>query len=296
MKRKLASASPPGMLPRLPDWVAGHDISIPENAVFAAGAALCALHLAQKVDTLPQALWRARLALSASQNCAQFAGRPESVAQMRDEVHLLRPGETPGPAGAILQAWLRATERPISPPSLQRALPHLDKVQLDGWTAPYTAAPIAGAAQLVQAILTDLPRAETTALILADSALSHALGWQYMVPLLASGLHRRDLMRCDTELQQACARALVTSARHALTLAADLTRKADALRAVAPKLRAKGAHPAVSLFLAQDALAPSRALVPVMSDRAARRFCERLVELGVVRELTGRESFRLYGV
>ena len=33
-----------------------------------------------------------------------------------------------------------------------------------------------------------------------------------------------------------------------------------------------------------------------MSDRAARRLCDRSVELGVVRELTGRDTFRLYGV
>ena len=33
-----------------------------------------------------------------------------------------------------------------------------------------------------------------------------------------------------------------------------------------------------------------------MTDRAARRFCDRLVELGVARELTGRATFRLYGL
>tara|TARA_R100000687_G_scaffold77703_1_gene70407 strand:+ start:278 stop:397 length:120 start_codon:yes stop_codon:yes gene_type:complete len=33
-----------------------------------------------------------------------------------------------------------------------------------------------------------------------------------------------------------------------------------------------------------------------LSDRAARRLCDRLVDLGVVRELTGRDTFRLYGV
>lgn len=33
-----------------------------------------------------------------------------------------------------------------------------------------------------------------------------------------------------------------------------------------------------------------------MTDRAARRFCDRLVELGVARELTGRRTFRLYGL
>lgn len=64
---------------------------------------------------------------------------------------------------------------------------------------------------------------------------------------------------------------------------------------VAPKLRAKGADAAVALFLSQEAVAPM-ALTSLRSDRAARRFCDRLVELGAVRELTGRDTFRLYGI
>jgi hypothetical protein len=38
------------------------------------------------------------------------------------------------------------------------------------------------------------------------------------------------------------------------------------------------------------------ALASLNSDRAARRFCDRLVGLGAIRELTGRDTFRLYGV
>lgn len=78
-------------------------------------------------------------------------------------------------------------------------------------------------------------------------------------------------------------------------MAADLARRAAHLNAVAPKLRAKGAEEAVALFLTRDAVA-STALTSLSSDRAARRFCDRLVELGAVRELTGRDSFRLYGI
>ena len=66
------------------------------------------------------------------------------------------------------------------------------------------------------------------------------------------------------------------------------------MTAVVPKLRARGAGQAVDLFLSHDALAPSA--LDFMSDRAARRLCDRLVSLGAVRELTGRETFRLYGV
>jgi len=59
----------------------------------------------------------------------------------------------------------------------------------------------------------------------------------------------------------------------------------------------------VTLFLTEDAVAPALMLSPriqgtsiAMTDRAARRFCDRLVELGVARELTGRSTFRLYGI
>lgn len=77
--------------------------------------------------------------------------------------------------------------------------------------------------------------------------------------------------------------------------AADLARRAARLKEVAPKLRARGAEEAVALFLSRDAVAPT-ALASLRSDRAARRFCDRLLELGAVRELTGRDTFRLYGI
>ena len=55
--------------------------------------------------------------------------------------------------------------------------------------------------------------------------------------------------------------------------------------------------------MTKDAVLPSSMLSPKiqgtnvkMTDRAARRFCDRLVELGVVREITGRSTFRFYGI
>ncbi|CAM5422423.1 hypothetical protein FALB51S_02534 [Frigidibacter albus] len=139
------------------------------------------------------------------------------------------------------------------------------------------------------------PRAETEALILADAALARAAGWAHLLPLLATSLKPRDLRLRGADLQLACHRALVTAARPAASLAVELARRAGHLRAVAPRLRARGADQAVALFLSRDALAPAE-FTALMSGRAARRLCDRLVELGALRELTGRDTFRLYGL
>ena len=58
---------------------------------------------------------------------------------------------------------------------------------------------------------------------------------------------------------------------------------------------ASGKSTVVERLLADDALAPS-ARIGGLSDRAMRRLVDRLTALGLVRELTGRPSFRLYGL
>ncbi len=149
------------------------------------------------------------------------------------------------------------------------------------------------AAMVLEAVLTATPRAEVPALVLADAALAQALGWEHLLPLLAAGLKWTDLRKQGDDLRLAFHRALTSSAVDAVRQAADLARRAAHLKAVAPKLRAKGAGDAVEMFLTRDAMAPSALPLP---DRAARRLCDRLVDLGAVRELTGRDTFRLYGV
>ena len=145
---------------------------------------------------------------------------------------------------------------------------------------------------VLEAVISEAPRADESALILADAALAQALGWDHLVPLLAAGLKRADLRKRGEDLRLACHRALLSSGVEAVRLAADLARRAAHLKAVAPKLRAKGAGDAVAMFLSRDAVAPSALPLP---DRAARRLCDRLVDLGAIRELTGRDTFRLYG-
>ena len=282
-----------GTLPRMPSWVTSARSETLEDVAFLSGAALNHLHVVLGRAEVPQALLRDRLALSAAAACVAFSGRPEREAELRDAVHLLRPGDLPGPTGETCLAWRRAVERPVSIKALGRALPAFEPGQIATRLDAGKGAPVTRAAMVLEAVLREAPRAEVAALILAEAALAQTFGWDHLLPLLAAGLKRADLRKHGDDLRLACHRALVLSAVDAVRLSVDLARRAAHLKAVAPKLRAKGAGDAVKMFLTRDAVAPSALPLP---DRAARRLCDRLVDLGAVRELTGRDTFRLYGV
>ena len=283
------------MLPALPGWIVPGPMETLESAAFRSGAALAHLTFVTTAADLPLALWRDRLALAAAEVCVGFAGRREGACALRDALHLTRPGDNPGPAGKVLRQWSNAVARPISVTGLARALDGAAPERIALCLDAMGLTPVDRAAQVIEAVLTDSPRAETAALILADAVLSMALGQDHVLPLLSLALKTRDLRLRGDDLRLACHRSVVAGARQAVPLAVDLARRAARLHAVVPKLRAKGAVRAVDLFLSRDALAPS-ALVAFMSDRAARRLCDRLVDLGALRELSGRDTFRLYGV
>lgn len=280
-------------VPALPGWIMAVRDETLENAAFLSGAALAHLHLVLARDAVPQGLLRDRLALRAAEASMTFSGRPERAVDLRDALHLLRPGDLPGPTGEIYLSWRRMAQRPISVAALHRALPDVAPATIAGWFDAGKGAPIPRAATVLERVLTEAPRAEVPALILADAALARAIGWRHPVPMLAVGSRRGDLRRRDADLRHACHRAATGSAIAAARLAGDLARRAARLTAVAPKLRAKGAGQAVEMFLTWEAVAPSALPLP---DRSARRLCDRLVELGALRELTGRATFRLYGL
>jgi len=280
-------------IPRMPAWVTSGRVETLETVAFLSGAALSHLHVVLSREDVPQTLLRDRLALRAAEACIAFSGRPERAGELRDAVHLLRPDDLPGPAGETYLAWQRAVEKPVSVKALGRALPNVEPGQIATWFDTGQGGPVGRAAMVLEAVLREAPRAEVTALILADAAIAQALGWDHLMPLLAAGLKRADLRKRGDDLRLACHRAIVSSVAEAVHLSADLARRAAHLKAVAPKLRAKGACDAVEMFLTRDAVAPSALPLP---DRAARRLCDRLVDLGAVRELTGRDIFRLYGV
>lgn len=280
-------------LPRLPSWDTAGSAETLEDMAFLSGAALSHLHLLMARDDLPKPLLRARLALRAAEACVRFSGRPERAGALRDAVHFLRPGDLPGPGGEVYLSWRRAVEGAVSVRSLGQALPAVEAGRIADCLAAGQGAPVSRAARVLESVLTNAPRGEVSALILADATLAQSLGWDYLVPLLAQGLTSADLRKRGEDLRLACHRAVASSAAEAVGLAADLARRAAHLKAVAPKLRAKGAKDAVEMFLACDAVTPSALPLP---DRAARRLCDRLIDLGAVREFTGRDTFRLYGV
>ncbi|MFG6535219.1 DUF1403 family protein [Sulfitobacter sp. 1A16787] len=280
------------IIPRMPSWVTAAPAETLEDMAFLSGAALHHLHLLMARDDVPKTLLRARLALRAAEACVRFSGRPERAGALRDTVHFLRPGDLPGPAGEVYLSWLGAVARAVSVRSLGRALPAVDEDRIADCLNAGRGAPVSRAGRVLEAMMATV-RQEVPALILADAALSQALGLDHVTPLLAAGLKRADLRKRGDELRRACHRAVVASAVETARLAADLTRRAEHVNAVAPKLRAKGAGEAVEMFLTRDAVAAAALPLP---PRAARRLCDRLVELGAVRELTGRDTFRLYGV
>lgn len=94
---------------------------------------------------------------------------------------------------------------------------------------------------------------------------------------------------------QALALAYAQAAARAIDLAGELARRTVTLQAVTPKLRAKGADAVITALLNEDALVGSTKNGGI-SDRGLRRLFERLVALGALREVSGRPTFRIYGL
>lgn len=301
--------------PILPRWIMDGSVAETlETAGFASGSALTLLHVALNEPNMnvPAKLLRNRLALRAATRCLKLEGRGQSEADIRDAYLLTAAGDAMGPAGDMLALWRAGSAisllhagwqdrlRNLLPGDMQERWPDwLDHLNEN------LGNPVAHARLVLSTIVQDFPRYEAAALICADTVLARALGWDRPLPLLGLHLNRKVLRDISdgADIQIACHNAVARGAQDAVRAAYDLARRAARLRAVAPKLRSKGSDEAIALFLSEDAVLPSTMLSPTirgsstaMSPRSARRLCERLIELGVVRELTGRASFRLYGV
>jgi hypothetical protein len=256
--------------------------------------------------------WRRRLALKAAAASARIARRGEDEATLRDAFLLRHGGDDPGPAGRMLVAW-RGLDR--SAPLADDSILHLaETLQLkldDALRAAIAdvrqladsahAAPFA-AAQAARIVVAQRPDAEILSLWLADAVLAARLKWPLPLPLIAGALVHPSLRSGghrpypgDAAWTRSCCVAYGRAAVAACDLFAELGRSSQKLIAVAPRLRARGAGAVIETLLDEDAVLPS-ARRGAMSDRGMRRLFDRLVALGGVRELTGRSTFRLYGL
>ncbi|MER8395744.1 DUF1403 family protein [Mesorhizobium sp. M0959] len=298
--------------------LAGKDV---EEVALAAGATIGALDAMVRRQERWAGAWRQRLALVAAAVTAKQAGRVEDESALRDAVLLTRPGDNVGPAGRMFLAWRRLAARPaeelLTKKTLAAVLEDLGHARDDEAVSDLAddlrqlSASIGMVGMMTGAIAIAERQGfgRVVGAWLADAMLAQRLGWAHAMPLLgaeaalgASARPRRaaaSSVATSTETDREPAKSLLAAqaraALRAVDLSAELERRADWLLAVAPKLRAKAADTVVERLLSDDAIVASEQIAG-MSDRGLRRLFDRLVELGAVRELSGRPTFRIYGL
>ena len=288
-----------------------------------APASLCSTPILHENPPFAGAL-RQRLALRAAAACVKMARLREDAAGLRDAEHLAPGAGTTqtSPAGRIHRLWRLFASRPMRlDASTLRIAADLvgltDATSFDGLAgalrdivagAEHPLAAAVGASAAAMKLLSDAPPVdvEIFALWLSDLALAQRLRWDAPVPLLATTITHASLRRgpsgkrprpADPDWVDAAAGAYAMAAQEAYALAGELARAGEKLLAAQPKLRAKSAGRVIELLLSDDAVSPARAAKAArLSDRAARRLFDRLIELGAVRELSGRPNFRFYGL
>jgi hypothetical protein len=307
MSNRVVPASPPPLPPRpSPSWARPKGETFEgADAAFLAGANLAALDARVRADAPFAGLWRNRLALRAAVAHARLLGRREGEAELRDGFALRAAGDlAAGPAGGLLKGWRslanrstglndRVFEEVAKTFGLNMPDAVADILRVAEIAVAEERPPLRSTADVLAHVRRHHPRAEFLGVWIADAVLARKLGWPIPLPLLASGLGRRSFGQGEEFSGVAIAYARAAAA--AVDLHGELARRAATLMATAPRLRAKGAGAVVTALLDDDAVAPA-ARLGGMSDRGMRRLCDRLVTLGAVRELTGRPTFRLYGL
>jgi hypothetical protein len=260
---------------------------------------------------------RSRLALQSAAASAKILRLNADEAALRDLRFAV--GDPGGPAANLLSLWRDGAGRApsLDPGRIRDVAVRLDlAVEPNGLAASLRACagegdPVSAAAKAAALVFSTLPDApaapsEIFALWVFDSVIAIRLRWPRPVPLIAAKILDASLRLPGAAQRQrpgdpawpnTASGAIALAAASALDLAADLSRRSNILIVVAPKLRSKPAQKIVDLLLAQDCVSPAEAARHApMTGRAARRLFDRLVMLGAARELSGRPTFRLYGL
>lgn len=159
-------------------------------------------------------------------------------------------------------------------------------------------------ADLLTAIFAVRSDAEVMAAGLAERVLAHKLKWQKSVPPLLPERFgpafrtiggRGRVRPGEPAYPKAICLALVDGVDVALRSAAEIDRRARRLPGGGAEVRTKGAEPVIHKLLTEDAV-PASAPGSDLSRWAANRLSERLESFEAVRELSGRSSFRIFGL
>ena len=319
-KRSAAKAperqAPPPPAP-IPAWARARGRAGEGDPLFFAGAELALLDAFLRADPPAARALRARLALKSAAASAKILRVNADAAALRDLRFAI--GDPLGPAANLLSLWRDLAGRPpsLDPGRIHNAAAALDLALANATTLaeslrkhsragdPLSAAAMAGAASFSAFPDAPAPPSQILALWVFDMVIAMRLRWPRPLPLIATRILDPSLRSDgggrprpgDPAWPNAAAGAIALAAASALDLAADLARRSKTLIAVAPKLRSKPAAKIVDLLLGEDCVSPAEAARQApMTDRAARRLFDRLVLLGAARELTGRPTFRLYGL
>ena len=279
-------------LPKLPGWVTSGRAETLETVAFRSGAALTVLNqlVSDPSQGVPLKLLANQLALRAATATSKLEGRLAREADIRDAYHLAPPGEARGPDGDILAFWRDAARLKLTRRDWHNGVQGLVGAAFANdvlrwiWAGADCAkshGPLAGCVAVMRAVLDADDRAERIACMLSDISLARALNWTSVMPVTAQHLTKtmlRDLIADGQGVDLVVQQRILQSIEDTIRLARDRATRAAALRAVIPKLRAKGSKAAADLFLSEDAIGPSMMLSPMiqgtsipMTDRAARR-------------------------
>lgn len=280
------------------------------------GAQLAELHQAL-AKTPITSLLADRAGLLAAAKLLARLGRPEGLAELRD-MRLM--GEAGGPAAPILSAWSWLSALPFEETAATRLRPRRgddetdedaadrrhhtrlqDLVRSLGLRDAGAGEDLAGALGRAAAIPCPLA-AIATALdagaglplpvqaLSCDYAVGRCLGWP--LPLYSLGLGRRDT---PDPTHTSIALTLLAGIDELVGLLRPLVAPAEALVAAGRQVRTRQAQAVIERILARDAVSAA-SLADLLPDRPARRLLQRLMDLGALRELSGRPLYRVYGL